>query len=167
MPLAAILYARSGVMRAAFNAMGWDAVEVDIAPAQHRGWHWQGDVFDFMDTPLWREADVAVLHPVCTYLSGSGLHWNERNHGRGACTLWSLDIVRRLIIRIEADGKPAIMENPVGIIGTQIRPATQSVQPYQFGDDASKRTCLWMLNGCPPPERATGTALAPRQACAA
>lgn len=26
---------------------------------------------------------------------------------------------------------------------------TQTIQPYQFGDDASKRTCLW-LRGLPP-----------------
>jgi len=148
--LAVILYARSGVMRAAFNAVGWDAIEVDVLPGQVGGLHWQGDVFDFMDTRLWHLADLAILHPVCTYVSGSGLHWNRRVYGREACTLWSLDQVRRLIARIKRDRKKAVVENPVGLIGTKIQPSTQTVQPYQFGDDASKRTCLWMFGGLPP-----------------
>jgi hypothetical protein len=38
------------------------------------------------------------------------------------------------------------MENPVGCIGTRIRPYDQLIQPYEFGDDASKRTCLWLDN---------------------
>lgn len=159
--LAVILYARSGVMRSAFNAVGWDAIEVDVEPGYGDGLHWQGDAFDFMDTSLWRKADIAILHPVCTYVSGSGYHWNNRVPGRGACTLWSLNVIQRLIDQIERDRKPAIMENPVGLIGTNIRPATQTVQPYQFGDDASKRTCLWMFGGLPslvtPPPRPLGS----------
>lgn len=147
--LAVILYARSGVMRSAFEAVGWDAIEVDIQAGQSGGLHWQGDVFTFMRTRLWALADLVILHPVCTYLSGSGLHWNNRVPGREACTLWSLDIVRRIDARLIEERRPAVMENPVGIIGTRVRPSTQTVQPYQFGDDASKRTCLWMYGGLP------------------
>jgi len=39
-----------------------------------------------------------------------------------------------------------IVENPVGAIGSRIREPTQTVQPWQFGDDASKQTCLWILD---------------------
>jgi hypothetical protein len=45
------------------------------------------------------------------------------------------------------------IENPVGRIGTAIRPADQYIQPYDFGDDASKRTGLWLCNL--PPLRST------------
>jgi hypothetical protein len=38
------------------------------------------------------------------------------------------------------------IENPVGCIGTRIRPADQIIRPYQFGHDASKQTCLWLKN---------------------
>jgi hypothetical protein len=44
--------------------------------------------------------------------------------------------------------KPFYLENPVGIIGTRVRKPTQTIQPYDFGEDASKRTCLW-LQGFP------------------
>jgi hypothetical protein len=36
------------------------------------------------------------------------------------------------------------IENPIGCIGTRIRPADQIIQPYEYGDDASKATCLWL-----------------------
>lgn len=38
------------------------------------------------------------------------------------------------------------IENPVSVISTQIRKPDQIIQPYQFGHDASKRTCLWLKN---------------------
>jgi hypothetical protein len=50
------------------------------------------------------------------------------------------------------------VENPSGVIGTAIRPASQFIHPYQFGDDASKKTGLW-LKGLPllePTERIAG-----------
>jgi len=36
------------------------------------------------------------------------------------------------------------LENPVGAIGTTFRPADQYVNPWQFGDDASKKTGFWL-----------------------
>lgn len=38
------------------------------------------------------------------------------------------------------------VENPRGFISTAIRKPDQTIQPYQFGDDASKATCLWLEN---------------------
>jgi len=40
------------------------------------------------------------------------------------------------------------LENPKGCIGTRIRKSDQIIQPYEYGDDASKQTCLW-LHGLP------------------
>jgi hypothetical protein len=54
-----------------------------------------------------------------------------------------LEFVRKLL---DAPIPRIALENPVGRIGTQIRPATQFIQPYQFGEDASKRTGLWLKN---------------------
>jgi hypothetical protein len=46
-------------------------------------------------------------------------------------------------------GVPRIaIENPVGCISSRIRKPDQIVQPWMFGDDASKATCLW-LSGLP------------------
>ncbi|MFI4971131.1 MAG: hypothetical protein ACHP7H_00510 [Hyphomicrobiales bacterium] len=39
------------------------------------------------------------------------------------------------------------LENPKGVISTKlIMPKPQIIQPYQFGDDASKQTCLYLKN---------------------
>ena len=38
------------------------------------------------------------------------------------------------------------IENPIGCISTRIRKPDQYIQPYEFGEDASKKTCLWLKN---------------------
>jgi len=86
-----------------------------------------------------------IAHPPCTYLSSSGLHWNLRRPERAQQTEESLDFVRKLM---KAPIKRIAVENPIGCIGTRIRPADQTIQPWQFGHDASKATCLW-LKGLP------------------
>ena len=86
-----------------------------------------------------------IVHPPCTYLCSSGLHWNKRRVGRQEKTDQALDFVRELM----AVNIPKIcIENPVGCIGTKIKKASQYIQPYQFGHDASKKTGLW-LKGLP------------------
>ncbi|GFE77718.1 hypothetical protein [Novosphingobium sp. TCA1] len=96
---------------------------------------------------------MMIAHPPCTYLCSSGLHWNGRVEGRAALTEEALDFVRALM---DAPIPRIAIENPVGCISTRIRKADQYVQPYDFGDDASKRTGLW-LKGLPkltPPQGA-------------
>lgn len=38
------------------------------------------------------------------------------------------------------------IENPVSCISTRIRKPDQIIQPWYFGHDASKKTCLWLKN---------------------
>jgi hypothetical protein len=40
------------------------------------------------------------------------------------------------------------IENPIGTMSRRYREPDQIIQPYQFGEDASKATCLW-LHGLP------------------
>lgn len=47
---------------------------------------------------------------------------------------------------METDIERIAIENPVGVISTRIKPATQYIQPYEYGDDASKKTGLWLKN---------------------
>ena len=129
----------SGAVRDAFRARGHDAMSCDLLPTDVPGPHYQGDVFDVIGDG-W---DLMVAHPPCTYLSSSGLHWNGRVEGRAAKTEDALAFVRALL---EAPIPRIAVENPVGCIGTRIRKADQTIQPHQFGDDASKATCLWLKN---------------------
>lgn len=135
----------SGTMRDRFTAAGFDAMSCDLLPSETPGAHYQGDIFDVLDDG-W---DLAIFHPPCTYLSSSGLHWNRNPKSvrfGGKQTLEALDFVRRLM---GCKIKRWALENPIGCISTQIQRFTQIVQPYDYGDDASKATCLW-LHGLPP-----------------
>lgn len=42
--------------------------------------------------------------------------------------------------------KKIAIENPVGIMSTRWRKPDQIIEPWQFGDEASKKTCLWLKN---------------------
>ena len=87
-----------------------------------------------------------VAHPPCTYLSVSGMHWTVRGLRDPKLTEDALDFVRLLM---GATIPKIAVENPVSVISSRIRPPDQIVNPYQFGEDASKKTCLW-LKGLPP-----------------
>ena len=95
-----------------------------------------------IDRPHW---DLMICHPPCTYLSSSGLHWNKRIAGREKLTLDALEFVKVLL---NAPIKKIALENPIGRISTAIRKPDQIIQPWMFGEDASKQTCLW-LKGLP------------------
>lgn len=110
-------------------------------PSETPGSHYAGNVLDILSDG-W---DMMVAHPPCTYLCSSGLHWNKRRIGRAQLTEDALFFVRTLM---SAPIDRIAIENPVGCISTRIRPYDQLIQPYEFGDDASKRTCLW-LKGLP------------------
>ena len=52
------------------------------------------------------------------------------------------------------------IENPVGAMSRLFRPPDQIIQPWHFGDEATKTTCLW-LRGLPPLMSLGGTVAAP------
>jgi site-specific DNA-cytosine methylase len=129
----------SGVVRDAFLALGHDAMSCDLLETVAPGPHYCGDVREVLKNG-W---DLLIAHPPCTYLSSSGMHWTTRGLRDPQLTEDALVFVRLLmkvpIARI-------CIENPVGAISTRIKPASQYIQPHQFGDDASKKTGLWLKN---------------------
>lgn len=129
----------------AFRACGHDAWSCDLERSEDNSpFHLQGDCLWFAENvEPW---DLFIVHPPCTYLSSSGLHWNKRRPERRALTERAYEFATRCISTPVA---LLCMENPVGCLSTRIRTPEQYVQPYDFGDDASKRTCLW-LNNLPP-----------------
>ena len=131
----------SGVVRDAFIARGHNAISCDLLATEVPGPHHQGDVSEIIGDG-W---DLMVAHPPCTYLAGSGLHWNKRRPERAALTEEALEFVQLLL---DAPVPRIALENPVGCISTRIRKPDQIIHPWQFGYDASKATCLW-LKGLP------------------
>jgi len=129
----------SGTVRDAFISMGHEAMSCDLLPTDVPGPHYQGDVFDIINQG-W---DMMIAHPPCTYLCVSGLHWNKRVEGRDAKTDEALEFVKKLL---DAPIQRIALENPVGCISKRIRKPEQIIQPYEYGDDAAKKTCLWLKN---------------------
>jgi hypothetical protein len=129
----------SGVVRDAFIRAGHEAMSCDLLPTDAPGPHYQGDVFDIINDG-W---DLMVAHPPCTYLSVSGMHWTTRGLRDPQLTEDALAFVQRLM---DAPVERIAIENPVSIISTRIRKPDQIIQPWWFGHDASKKTCLWLKN---------------------
>jgi hypothetical protein len=97
--------------------------------------------------------DLMIAHPPCTYLAVSGARWyydpkdkskpHPRFPNRAKDREEAIDFFTKLW---KCDIKNIVIENPIGIISTQpeIGKPTQIVQPWMFGDSATKTTCLWM-----------------------
>jgi len=111
----------------------------------------QDDIYEYTDINgelharlIEREKwDMMIAHPPCTYLSVSGLHWNKRVPGRAQKTEEALEFVQKLM---DAPINHIAIENPISCISSRIRKPDQIIQPYEYGDDASKKTCLWLKN---------------------
>ena len=129
----------SGTVRDAFIRAGHDAMSCDLLPTDAPGPHYQGDVFDIIGDK-W---DMMIDHPPCTYLSVSGMHWTTRGLRDPQLTEDALTFVQRLMA---APIERIALENPISIISSRIRKPDQIVQPWWFGHDASKKTCLWLKN---------------------
>ena len=128
----------SGIVRDAFAELGHDAISCDLLPSEKPGKHYQGDVLDILNDG-W---DLMVAHPPCTHLAVSGARYfaEKRADGRQQ---GAIDFFMQLA---NADIQKIAMENPVGIMSTVWRKPDQVIQPYQFGESFSKKTCLWLKN---------------------
>lgn len=121
--------------------------DVDSCSGGHPEWHLQQDVLPLLK----KEWDMIIAFPPCTYLTVAGNRWfNVEKYGHKAIERHQK---RNLAIKffmgiMNADCEKIAVENPVGIISTAYRKPDQIIQPYQFGDKARKKTCIW-LKGLP------------------
>ena len=128
----------SGRVRDAFIVKGHDAMSCDLLPSETPGPHYQGDVLDILDDG-W---DLMIAHPPCTHLAVSGAAWfaEKRADGRQQ---EGIDFFMKLA---NADIPRVAIENPIGIMSTIWRKPDQIIQPYEYGEPFSKKTCLWLKN---------------------
>ncbi|MDH1069537.1 hypothetical protein N5B96_08575 [Acinetobacter johnsonii] len=133
---------KSGTVRDAFIKLGHDAISCDMQPSDSDfGPHYQGDVRDLLDYPF----DMMIAHPPCTHIAVSGATWFKEKVQDGrqyAAVSFFMMLAKSTIPRIA-------IENPVCIMSSLWRKPDQIIQPWQFGDEAQKTTCLW-LKGLPP-----------------
>lgn len=130
----------SGIVRDAFAARGHDAWSCDLLPTERPGNHIQGDVLEILNGG-W---DMMIAHPPCNNLAVSGAKHFAAKRADGSQQR-SIEFFMRIA---NAPIDLIIIENPVGIMSTHWRKPDQIIQPYQFGHEATKTTCLW-LKGLP------------------
>jgi len=121
----------------AFRALGHDAYSCDLQPCSggHPEWHIQQDVIPLL-TQSW---DLVIAFPPCTHLCVSGAAWfkGKREDGR------QQDGIDFFMLFTKLQCSWAI-ENPIGIMSGIYRKPDQIIQPWMFGDEFQKSTCLWL-----------------------
>jgi len=128
----------SGTVRDAFIGGGHEAMSCDLEPTEVPGPHYQGNVMDIIDDG-W---DMLIAFPPCTHLAVSGArHFaQKRKDGRQQ---EGIDLFMKMI---NAPINKIAVENPIGIMSSLYKKPSQIIQPYQFGHEAQKSTCLWLKN---------------------
>ena len=151
--------------------------DIEPCSGGHPEWHIQDDVLhllngsgenagkvffvtqDLFPHSLPKRWDMIIAFPPCTHLAVSGAAWFEKKRADGR----QREAIEFFMQIMNADCDKIAVENPVNIISGDyigkhfadlqdkynfpIKPA-QAVQPYEFGDEARKKTCLW-LKGLP------------------
>jgi len=179
----------SGQLRRRFEAAGHEVMSCDLLPSvDNAPNHLIGDVFGMLEVlaSIGWVPDLGVFHPECTFHTVSAA-WAFKDadfvrypdvgyHQRvkpgtlvGAARRAARDTAEQDVERIRKLPFRKVVENPIGTIPTRLgHTPSDIVQPYEFGDDASKATCLWCwdANGQPVPFTLTRTTYhQPRLVC--
>lgn len=129
----------SQVVCTAFRNRGHEAYSCDVIDCSggHPEWHIKDDVLKHLDDG-W---DMMIAHPPCTHLAVSGArHFKNKQDGR------QQEAIQFFIELTKAPIEKTCIENPVCIMSTIWHKPTQIIQPYMFGDECQKTTCLWLKN---------------------
>jgi len=121
--------------------LGHDAWSCDLLPTEIPGNHIQEDVLSYnIMNDRW---DLMIAHPPCTYLANSGVQHLHKQLGR-----WELmeEAKQFFMLLLNAPINKICVENPVPHGYAKLPKYTQIVQPYMFGQEAQKKTCLWLKN---------------------
>ena len=137
-----------------FRKLGHEAYSCDELPCSggHPEWHIQYDVLQIIKRTefltqdnvlhIIKGWDMAIFFPPCTHLAVSGAKHFEQKRKDGR-QQQGIDFFMALQ---NTDIPMTATENPVGIMSTIYRKPDQIIQPYEFGEEASKKTCLWLKN---------------------
>lgn len=155
----------------AFRGKGHEAYSCDIIPCSggHPEWHIKGDVLPLLQREdngnngwhdIWfttmdgkehsvEKWDMIIAFPPCTYLTVTGNRWfNVERYGEKAMQRIKdrEEAIKFFMHFANADCEKIAIENPIGVMSTEYRKPDQVIQPYEFGHEARKATCLWLKN---------------------
>jgi site-specific DNA-cytosine methylase len=126
------------------------AFSCDTEPCSggHHEWHIQKDIREVLfhtdGTPRKHEWDLIIAFPPCTHLAVSGNAHRALKQADGR----EAQAIEFFMMFANFPCDHMAIENPVGIMNTKWRKPNQIIQPWQFGHNESKKTCIW-LKGLP------------------
>lgn len=137
-----------------FRKQGHEAYSCDIIDQSggHPEWHIMQDVIpllngncsfttnDGINHTIVGKWDMIIAFPPCTDLCVSGARHFEKKRQDGSQQK-SIDFFMQFV---NSDCERVAIENPVGIMSSIYKKPDQIIQPYYFGDNAQKTTCLWL-----------------------
>lgn len=144
----------------AFRELGFIAYSADIQEPSggHPEWHILGDVLPILQGGAFATMDgvthevckwdLIVGHPECRFLSNAGACRLYPKKGQIDKERYAKGIeAKKFFMKIwEADCEHIAVENPIPSKIYDMPPYAQSIQPYEFGEPWSKKTCLWLKN---------------------
>ncbi len=155
----------------AFRELGHNAYSCDLLPCSggHPEWHFNCDCFEIIgnkggvlqngETVYVEKWDLIIYHPPCTYLASSGSQWlshpddkhlpleERRPHPLYPNRRKDMDDSIKFVKALsDININYIAIENPVGLLSSRWRKPDQIIQPWMFGDEATKTTCLWLKN---------------------
>lgn len=139
--------------------LGHECYSCDIQECSggHPEWHIMADVipllngrcsFATMDGAghtIQGQWDMIIAHPPCTDIAASGAAWFKKKREDGRQQR-SIEFFMKFA---NADCDRIAIENPIGIMSTVWRKPDQIIQPWMFGDNTIKSTCLWIIGELP------------------
>lgn len=169
----------SGIVSAAFRKRGHQAYSCDLLPTEgDPDWHIIADALLVIKGGTFttqsgrvvtiKRWNLIIAHPPCTYLTNSA-EWAYKDKQTKKIKEGTLigaerraareEAIKFFMAFIEADADMIAVENPIGVMSSRYREPDQYIQPHEYGEDASKETCLWLKNL--PKLRPTGLAPPP------
>jgi hypothetical protein len=135
-----------------FRKLGFQAFSCDLQECSggHPEWHIQGDA---LKEAYSGKYDMMICFPPCTFLTVTQNRWlkDQPELKSGALVGQARREARREAIEFflklwNAPIHRICIENPVGCMSFELHKPTQIIQPYYFGDEHRKTTCLWLKN---------------------
>jgi hypothetical protein len=130
----------SGIVRDAFTKKGHNVISCDLLDSETSGQHYKGSVLDLLEN---NKFDLIIAFPPCTDLS---------NAQSGPCMQKKIETGKsaealEFIKKIYESCDKVVIENPVSsYLNKNWLHYDQIIEPYQFGHNYRKRTCLWLKN---------------------
>lgn len=123
-----------------FRKLGFEAYSCDIMDCSggHPEWHIKSDVLQVID----KSWDAMIAFPPCTHLAVSGAAWFKEKQKDGR----QKQAIDFFMSMINAPIKHIAVENPICIMSKVYKKPDQIINPYYFGDNVPKKTCLWLKN---------------------